>query len=170
MSSISDAFDAPITFRGCGLDVTFPRLDIDDHAKWCAELHAQRKPFALKMIPGNAPPIERFKMQRSVEFAEPTLDDIAELLFTPAGVRSTLDKSLEKSGMDEATRKTTINRIPPASAQKLAMSVSGLYQKLPPPVPTAAASNGGASPLAQGSGSPGGATSTPATGDGRDSS
>jgi hypothetical protein len=165
MSTLSEAFDVPVPFKDYGLDILFPKLDIDDHAKWCAEIHEARKPRELKLIPGNAAPVDRFKMQRSVEFSEPTLDDIDDLLYTPAGARACLDRSLAKAGKSDDDRKVILKKIPPGRAQRLALAVSGLYEKIPAPLP-------GAAPLSPPpSESPSGATSAPAAiGDGQDSS
>lgn len=167
MSSLSAAFDAPIVFNEDGLEFSFPKLDIDDHAKWCEELHAVRKPATLKLIPGNAQPIERFKMTRNAEFETPTLDTIADLLYTPAGSRTAVMKSLAKAGKSEDEAKAIIKKIKPSKFQRLAMDVSGLFETLPPPLPKP--NPGGVNPLAQG-GSPSNPTSTPEIGAGQDSS
>lgn len=168
MSSLPAAFDAPVRFTDYGLDLSLPKLDLDDHAAWCAELHAVRKPLAMKLIPGNAQPTERFKMQRAVEYGEPTLDDIADLLYTPKGARDCLKKSLIKSGKNEAEAGEILKKIPPGRAQSLAIDVSGLFERVPPP-PTPEQGAKVPDPLAQGSGS-GGATSPSPTGDGPASS
>jgi hypothetical protein len=167
MSTFAEAFDVPVKFERYGLSLSLPKLDIDDHVAWCAELHEQRKPKKLKLIPGNTQPLERFKMQRNVEFDEPTIDDIADLIYTAAGARTCLDKSLAKAGMAENDRRATLKKIPPGAIQRLALDVSGLFEKVPPQLPA----QGGASPLAEGGQSPGIPTSVPeATGDGQDSS
>jgi hypothetical protein len=129
---------------------------------------AKRKPLAMKLIPGNAQPTERFKMQRAVEYGEPTLDDIADLLYTPAGARDCLKKSLVKSGKSEAEAAEILKKIPPGRAQSLAIDVSGLFECVPPP-PQPEQGGKAPDPLARGSAS-GGVTSPSPTGDGPDSS
>lgn len=164
--SLSEAFDQPVVYKENGLDLTLPKLDLDDHAKWCAEIHAARKPLRLKAIPGNLPPAERARQIRAVEFDEPTLDDISDLLYTPTGIKTALEKSLEKAGVtDAAERAKTVKRIKPHAAQRLAMDISGLFEKKP----ILAEQQGGANPLT-GAGESTDPTSTSTTGDGPGSS
>jgi hypothetical protein len=169
MSSLSDAFDAPVPFNEHGLELSLPKLDLDDHAAWCKELHAARKPGVLKLIPGNAPPTERFKMQRAVEYDEPTLDSIADLLYTPGGARDCLTRSLRKLGKSPEEALAIVKRIPPGRAQRLALDVSGLFEKIPPPLIPQQGGNT-PDPLAQAPGSQSSPASTPVTGDGPGSS
>jgi hypothetical protein len=161
MSSLSEAFDAPVILKDYGLDLSLPKLDLDDHAKWCEEINAARRPAKEKRIPGNTPPADRARLLARIEFESAGLDDVSELLYTPAGVRTVLDKSLEKSGRaDAAERKAIINKIPPWRAQSLAFKLSGLFETR---APAPAAENPAPNPQSGESGSE--ATSTPATGD-----
>lgn len=168
MSSLSDAFDQPVSYTEDGLNLSLPKLDIDDHIKWCKELYEQQKPIKLKSIPGNLPPAERARQQRAVEFDEPALDEILDLIYTPAGMKTAIDKSLEKMGMsDPAERAKTIKRIKPSRARSLAMEVSGLFEKR---AVATTDQTGGATPLSGAGASGGGPTSTSTTGAGQDSS
>jgi hypothetical protein len=166
MSSILDAYDTPERYQGHGLDLSFPKLDIDDHVAWCADLHAARKPAELKLIPGNAAPVDRFRMQRFVEHNKPTIDNVADLIYTAEGARECLRRSLVKAGMPDAEAAATLKKIPPGRIQSLAIDVSGLFERTPAPAAGAGQSSQGTgadnplAPAAAAGGATAGSTST----------
>lgn len=162
MSTLSDAFEAPVIFREGGLDLKLPRLDIDDHAAWIEELHPKLKTERLAKIAGNTPYAERKALTEAAE-RKPTIEDIARMLADPPIIKAAVDKALAKSGItDAAERLRIIKRIKVGRLQSLAMDVSGLYDR--DFIEQPKDEKPGAGPLPGAGASPSEATSTPDAG------
>jgi hypothetical protein len=148
MSSLAEAFDVPYPLNDAGLNLQLPKLDIEDHANWCAEIKAAEMPGKLKRLPPG-PPDVRFAIQSRIEAEDVPLDRIADMVYDPRGVAEFWHRSLAKLGMtDPAERLAVMRKLPAWRLQKIAKYISGRR----------------ANPLAGGGGGGSEVTSTPETG------
>ena len=132
--NFSDAMEAPIVEQIDGKDYTLPLLTVEDYIPWTQELHNARRTLSRQLVHQmqRAPEMEKFRMLRMAEFDEPTLDDIAKLVWTPAGAKRVIDAAMVKAGItDPAERERLMKLIPPRRFTTLAVDLSALFEKAP---------------------------------------
>lgn len=134
-SSVASTFPAPIRETIEGQEFEFPRLDLDDLAAWCDEIHESRKIKQYKLLPPSIQGLDLFKARRAIEFGYATLDDIADLTYTPKGVTQALKRSLKKKGLPEADWPKVIKGIKPSHATDLARNIVSLFKDILPEDP-----------------------------------
>lgn len=131
--NFAEAFEAPVVEKILGNDVTFPVLWNEDYLPWVAEITKDRRTRSKALIPPLASDIDKFRMSRIAEFDEPSLDAIAEKVWTMAGAIKVLNLSLAKAGIaDPLERKKIIKGVPPRRTISLAVEVSALFEKKEP--------------------------------------
>jgi hypothetical protein len=122
--------------------LTFHKLDIDDLGAWCTSMHEQWKKKQNALIPNTVRNLELFNSRRIIEFATPTLDDIADAVFRPDGIKEALTRSIKKdSRISSDVADSLIKLIPPKTAAKLAKWCVGLFDDRIPTTPPAGAIN-----------------------------
>lgn len=106
----------------------FHKLDLDDLGDWSSQMHNDWKKRNATQIPPGVKGVERFQINRIIEFSSPTLDDIADSVYRSEGVKEALKRSLMKGGITEAQALASIKQIPPNTAVKLAKWCVNLFE------------------------------------------
>lgn len=135
-TQFSDAFPGTQNVVAAdGSTLTFVRLNLDDLGNWSNDLHKEWKKRSISMMPAGMKLGDRFQAMRLIEFATPTLDDIADLVYRADGINEALKRSLMKGGMSEADAIVNRKLVPPLTAAKLAQWIVTLFEARVPSTP-----------------------------------
>ena len=130
------ATDSPVGEHVAGQYIEFPVLLVDDLLPWCAELKAQWKRVGEARLDAKMPAYDLWRARKYLDETEPSLDDLAARVRTPAGAKRVLLLSLAKAGKPEEEAAAVVAAVLPYRLADLAVDVSRL---LPPPAAYAGA-------------------------------